>query len=253
MSIWKKLIPSGLVDHFRAEREKRAIHQRRTEFYKSFLAAGDLVFDIGANVGERVAALLDAGCRVVAVEPQARCCSMIRAIQARPGFLNVISKACGAGGGTARLKSAGGTDVLASLSEDYIRSVSDSGRFSDHRWDTEQTVDLCSADELIKEFGLPRFIKIDVEGYEEKVFEGLHRAPQILSFEFTPELAATMQRCIDHCERLGLTEFNISYGESMAFARREWIGAAQIRSIIEALAGDTQLFGDVFARVRTQI
>ena len=50
-------------------------HQRRRSsamdaLYRRFVKRGDLVFDIGAHVGDRVAAFRRLGARVVAVEPQ---------------------------------------------------------------------------------------------------------------------------------------------------------------------------------------
>ena len=38
--------------------------------YGSFVRRGDLVFDVGAHVGDRVASFRRLGARVVAVEPQ---------------------------------------------------------------------------------------------------------------------------------------------------------------------------------------
>ena len=38
--------------------------------YRQFVKRGDLVFDIGAHVGDRVAAFRRLGAKVVAVEPQ---------------------------------------------------------------------------------------------------------------------------------------------------------------------------------------
>jgi FkbM family methyltransferase len=250
MSTIRKILPAGIVDHYRAMREKKRMHALRVAFYQSFLSEGDLVFDIGANVGERVAALLAAGCRVVAVEPQDKCCVLIRSLAANPGSLTVVPKACGAKAGTAELKSGGGTDVLATISEEYISTVAKSGRFGAHKWEATRTVPVCTAEDLVVEFGTPRFIKIDVEGFEVPVLEGLSTAPQILSFEFTPEMTAAMLACIDHCERLGLSEFNISYGESMRFARAEWVNANGMRDVVKILAGDSSLFGDIFARKR---
>ena len=48
------------------------------DFYKKFLRSGDLVFDVGANIGNRVKIFLRLGCNVVAIEPQASCRSVLR-------------------------------------------------------------------------------------------------------------------------------------------------------------------------------
>jgi hypothetical protein len=62
------------------------------------------------------------------------------------------------------------------------------------------------------------------------------------------ELGESMLVCLSHCQRLGLREFNISYGESIRFARSEWTSSEHMREIIRVLAGDTYLFGDIFVR-----
>src|SRR5436190_13825501 len=46
--------------------------------YGNFVRPGDLVFDVGAHVGDRVASFRRLGARVVAVEPQR---SMLRALR----------------------------------------------------------------------------------------------------------------------------------------------------------------------------
>ena len=38
--------------------------------YSSFVSAGDLVFDVGAHLGDRTVAFCDLGARVIAIEPQ---------------------------------------------------------------------------------------------------------------------------------------------------------------------------------------
>ena len=46
--------------------------------YAGFVKPGDLVFDVGAHVGDRVRAFRRLGARVIAVEPQP---AMVRALQ----------------------------------------------------------------------------------------------------------------------------------------------------------------------------
>lgn len=47
--------------------------QHRKRFFSSFISEGDLVYDVGANYGNRVKPLVQVGARVVAVEPQPKC------------------------------------------------------------------------------------------------------------------------------------------------------------------------------------
>src|ERR1700676_4267676 len=46
-------------------------------FYAKFLDKDDLVFDIGANKGDRVIMFCDLGCTIIAVEPQIECCNIL--------------------------------------------------------------------------------------------------------------------------------------------------------------------------------
>jgi 16S rRNA A1518/A1519 N6-dimethyltransferase RsmA/KsgA/DIM1 with predicted DNA glycosylase/AP lyase activity len=61
------------------------IHWRRKErrkmctFYRQFIKPNDLVFDVGANIGNYTAIFLALGARVLAIEPQAECMAQLRA------------------------------------------------------------------------------------------------------------------------------------------------------------------------------
>jgi hypothetical protein len=62
--------------------------QRRTgmdELYAQFVHSGDLVFDIGAHVGDRIGAFRRLGARVVAVEPQPAPMQALRLLYGRDG------------------------------------------------------------------------------------------------------------------------------------------------------------------------
>jgi hypothetical protein len=47
-------------------------------FYAQFLRRGDLCFDLGAHVGDRVRAFSRLGARVVAVEPDPLCAALLK-------------------------------------------------------------------------------------------------------------------------------------------------------------------------------
>ena len=64
--------------------------------YCRFLKAGDLAFDIGSHVGDRIGSFRRLGARVVAVEPQPDCARVIRAIYGDDTDVTVVQFACGA-------------------------------------------------------------------------------------------------------------------------------------------------------------
>ena len=52
--------------------------QKKLKFYSQFIKKGDLVFDVGANLGNRTKIFLKLGARVVAIEPQPFCMSRLK-------------------------------------------------------------------------------------------------------------------------------------------------------------------------------
>src|ERR1700689_1393975 len=151
-------------------------------FYKQFVNPGDLVFDIGANVGSHSRAFLNLGARVVAVEPDPRCISELQSIPR----LSVVHAAAGEDGVFGQLKF-GHSSVASTLSGKWIESATRVDRFGGFEWTGTLPVIQYSLDHLIQLYGVPQFIKIDVEGYEVEVLRGLSQPVRAVSFEFTPE------------------------------------------------------------------
>ncbi len=57
--------------------------RRMQRFYAQFIQPGDLCFDIGAHVGNRVLVWSRLGARIVAVEPQPACLALLRRLYGR--------------------------------------------------------------------------------------------------------------------------------------------------------------------------
>ncbi|MFV8834454.1 FkbM family methyltransferase [Aquisalimonas sp.] len=186
--------------------------------YAGFVAPGDLVFDIGAHLGDRSAAFADLGASVVALEPQPHVRRWLARIAARRTGITVCGEAVGAAAGEARLSVSAANPTVSTLSaawQDAVRAGN--AGFRGVAWDEHVPVPVTTLDALIARFGEPVFCKIDVEGYEAQVLAGLSRPLAALSFEFVAGALGETERCLERLEALGTYRYNVIPGEGRAF------------------------------------
>ncbi len=215
------------------------------EFYKQFIMPGDIVIDVGANIGNRAKVFSMLGAVVVAVEPQLDCSRFLRAaFKGRTGF-HLVTKALGASIGNAEMRISN-AHTISTLSTDWLAAVENSGRFAGLNWNKAEVVPVDTLDNVIAQHGIPRFIKIDVEGFEDQVIAGLSSPVRALSFEFTPEFLQSTIKCIAHLNALGNASFQLSLGESMEFYLPKWQSADGIEQVLSEASKKS--FGDIYAR-----
>jgi FkbM family methyltransferase len=214
-------------------------------FYSQFVPAGSVCFDVGANVGNRVKVFLKLGAKVVAVEPQQQCQRILRSIfQGNPNF-TLVPKAMGAAEGQAEIAIAD-VSTVSSMNQEWMEKVQSTGKFGDVQWSKKVMVPVTTLDKLIKTHGVPAFIKIDVEGYEYQVIQGLTRPVKSLSLEFTPEFLDSTLKSIDHLAALGEIRLNYALGEEMTLASPNWLSVAEGKQILEGLRNRKDVFGDLY-------
>ncbi len=134
------------------------------------------------------------------------------------------------------------------MSTDWIEAVKSSGRFSDYAWEAKKIVPMTTLDQLIELYGIPTFVKVDVEGFEHEVIAGLSRPLNYISLEFIPEFIDSIFRCIGHLESLGEVFFNYSMGESMQLALDKYVTSEEIKDILNGYKHDSMVFGDVYCQ-----
>jgi FkbM family methyltransferase len=234
-------------------RQAALAQSKMRNFYSCILQPKTLVFDIGANVGVLSSTFASLGATVIAVEPNVDCVRHIQ-LSYQHQMIEVIQAAIGDRNGLAVLNVSDERDVRSSLSVDWISTMGNRDASYRDIWSRKNIVPMLTLDTLAEHFGLPHFVKIDVEGFEEKVLKGLSVQPPMVSFEFTSAFLAPAIGCLDLevFKEGSMYNFaiNADWGYPAKFANSQWLEKEELKKLLYALqGGETQ--GDIFVRAPT--
>lgn len=220
-------------------------HQREMlEFYSQFIKKGNLCFDVGANVGKFTVLFLKLGARVVCVEPQEILLRQLYKSFGNNRDIIIIGKAVGEREAYGELMICDEAPTISTMSDKWKNK----SRFSkNYKWTRTQKVPVTTLDALIKSYGLPKFCKIDVEGFEQSALKGLTKPIPLISFEFTRELFSDAKKCVNYLLSIGYVEFNCMIGESAKFLLPEWVTPKELFKKIDSLK-DKLIWGDIYAK-----
>ncbi len=212
--------------------------------YSRFIPAGSLVFDIGANKGEKTEVFLKLGAHVVAVEPNPNCTTVLGRDQAGNPHLTLVQAALGRAPGTATVHFKGDA-TTASLRADWAPLLKTRGALE------TQQITVTTLDRLIETHGVPAFCKIDVEGFEPEVLAGLSQPLPCLSLEFFSTEAEAITTCLQRLMSFGDYEANATRLNAHELVLDDWIGPQRFLDLLgtEALPRS----GDVFLRLRPPV
>jgi len=243
---------SRYLAYFRLSNSDKQLIKKRKRFYLQFLKKGDMFFDVGANIGNRIDPLVDVGIQIIAIEPQESCCNILR--KKYGDKVEIIQKGLGEREETKTLYISNNS-VLSSFSDEWIEKTSGSGRFSNAKWSVKKQIEMTTLDKIIEDFGKPKYIKIDVEGYELEVLNGLSSPVESLSFEYTvPEQTEKALMCLKRVvDIMGRSiKCNYSMGESMEWALENWSTPEEMEIIINSSNFNKTGFEDIYIRYNSE-
>jgi FkbM family methyltransferase len=128
---------------------------------RNFMNSEYVVYDVGANIGVHTVAFAKQNKHVYAFEPNVLNYRLLKMNSIADNNITLIDKAVGKTAGTAKI-------------EEF--SLTKMGNFGECKIsDTGQDCDMVSIDELVKTKQIlpPNIVKIDVEGYEWEVLQGM--------------------------------------------------------------------------------
>lgn len=214
--------------------------------YGAFLRPGDLAFDIGAHVGDRISSFRRLGARVVALEPQPGPARIIRLIHRRDPRVTLIEAACGDHEGSITLRIDSANPIASTSSAAFIGAALAGDDQDVQGWDHAITVPCTTLDKLIARHGLPNLLKIDVEGFEAHVLAGLTRPVPVIAFEFDGVRRDSAEACLALLETLGRYRFNVALGARQSLVLDEAVPAEALGDYLRNLP-QPRGSGDIYA------
>ena len=220
--------------------------EKQLDFYRRLLTElrpGDLIFDIGANEGFKTDLFLRLGGRVVAVDPDETNQSILQERFARFRFVRrpvvIVGKAVSDSCSVETMLIDGPGSAVNTLSQKWATTLNSNKARHSHGhsgldFTRRKTVETTTVERLMSIYGVPIFIKIDVEGYELNVIRGLQRPVPYLSFEVNlPEFRSEGLQCVDILGRLAAAgQFNYAVECEQGLALKRWVSADEFLHVL---------------------
>jgi FkbM family methyltransferase len=174
-----------------------------------------LVFDVGAFTGDSLPLLESIGGKeFFCFEPDPITFNLLRANTERTPSVTRFPRAVSDTDGTRTLTRPDHQPLFSTLEENWGEIGRHNPAFRGPK--QTSTVQTLKLDTLIKTLGLvPDILKVDVEGHELAVFEGLSHKPNTVTFEWVVERPETSIACLGRLRMLGFTKFGIGKHEAL--------------------------------------
>jgi len=206
----------------------------------------NLVFDIGANSGQNIDLFKSKFKKVIAFEPNPKLYESLLNYFSDENVI-VDNRALSNKEEIKEFRISN-MDVLSTFSEDWINN----GRFAGHyKWNEFVEVQTTTLNSIINEFGIPDYIKIDVEGYEYEVLLSFSMLLEntIISFEWSEEQKEKIESILKHLSDLGYTNYSFTHADKVLFDEEiDWKQLENLNLIEKLVPKRKQWWGMIYVK-----
>lgn len=203
-----------------------------------------LIFDIGANSGRTIDIFKNKCEKVIAFEPNPE---LIKFLQDKYKNQNVIIDSRGVSNhnGTQIFRIAN-IDTISTFSDDWINK----SRFTnDWSWNSGIVVETVTLESIINEYGIPDYIKIDIEGYEYEVLINFNRLipNTIFAFEWAEEQKYKIEQILNHIKNLNYNCFYFTFADTVLFEDEiNWVTFENLNLIQDLVSERKDKWGMIY-------
>jgi FkbM family methyltransferase len=226
-------------------------HLREIEFYERLFKYLDrpvqIIFDVGANWGSKTNVFSKLAYKVVSFEPAINCFRFLEK-RFRNSNVVVLNLALGNCESENEFYSVADNEGYSSLSPKHIEVTLKQRGVSSAFKINKTKVKVKEIEYFINQFGVPDYIKIDVEGFELEVIKGLKTLVPIISFEANlPQFTQESVQCIEYLMRLSKNRYRFNFINSNFFINQDFIEA---KEAIQFVTTTKLTYLEIYALIR---
>ena len=184
----------------------------------------DLAFDVGSYTGDSISGLKSLGYKnIICFEPDPSNFINLKLNYGQDPQISCIRKAVtNKSNEIVKMYSTRNLPFLNTLDKNWIIKTRHKQYYRPTQWE-EFDVETTTLDDFVKSIGkTPSYVKIDVEGHEREVLDGMSFKPEFLSFEWISEKLNNNLECIYILMMLGFKKFTVCFGEDIPIKGQVW-------------------------------
>lgn len=174
----------------------------------------NLVFDIGCNVGNTLDIFKDVAQNVIGFEPNPELVNILREKYSNSNVI-IDDRAISNKEGT-EIFNISKEHTISTISNDWITNSRFTGEYE---WSQSILIPTTTLNNIIDQYGIPDYIKIDVEGHEYEVISSFSKLlnKTLISFEWAEEQKEKIIKSMNHLYSIGYKNFAFTFFDDVLF------------------------------------